>query len=344
MSPEIATQMQKTVDRKGMMPMPSGGHTPQPQVPPQNNQPMNPRIPVLWQGILGWNMPHMNGQGLVQMHTQVVCTPTPQTSGDVHANTWPTNLQLKFSPEPLGNNTELRNWVERHRPPLVQFSPRPNDVALNTQTFGLLIKWMADRRIYAFTGWTLRNGNMADTMLMFPSQNVIRAAVFPVTGLPDFPGSRNLSDHMKLLMELLENRGIDGLNLPPQVVNRLQNLSREHQAQAIMQYHHFAQQQRQASQLRRPEQQPQQPHPQPQQQQQQQQLHPMQNMNMQGFGQSNMVAMPPRDPHMNYGVNLVGMRPGSVGIQNGNGRTVNMEMFMQQRNAGGPPSQGMNPS
>ncbi|KAL4066797.1 hypothetical protein J3A83DRAFT_4190032 [Scleroderma citrinum] len=335
MPPDVAVQMQKLIDRQGIRPQPFGlisqasSTTPQDTSAsagaPTNQSTQQQQQQPIWHGTFSWVASDTIGQGLKEMQVQVMALPF-QTGKNPHASTWPTNMVLKFCKEPLRNPQELQVWVKGRDTTLVQFHPsfRPNDQTLNNQNFLSLIKLMSDRHIYAYTGWPLPNGNYSDNMVIFPTHKSFAGAVFPLTGLPDLPGHGNTLETSKPPVDGRAIRDLSGLNFPPALIARLQNLDPVKQAQVIMQI--------QQAQIQRH-----------QQQQLQAQSQTMQMLPTQDMGMSNINAVTTGNMGMNFHPNAPGAaRPMASGIHN---RTVNMEMLQSfmQRNPDGSSSQGANP-
>lgn len=80
MTPEVATQMQKLIDKKGIRPQnfgstPSSGTTsPETGVHPNvtNNQSIRAPNASTWQGTLSWTFPKLSGQAAVELQLHVV--------------------------------------------------------------------------------------------------------------------------------------------------------------------------------------------------------------------------------------------------------------------------------
>lgn len=335
--PEFAAQMQKLVDKQGIRPQ-SFGLVPQPSsTAPQDvspnpgatsSQATQPQQQPVWHGTFSWVAPETT-QGAREMQVQVIALPVPQPSGNLLAHTWPTNMTLKFSKEPLQDPQELQTWVKGHQPSLVRLttSPRANDQASNNQSFASLIKLMGDRHIYAYTGWPLPNANYSDNMVIFPVNTNFLGAVFPTTGLPNLPGRGNTLEPVKPPADL---RGVlSSLNLPPVVVAQLQGLDPAKQKELILQFVRRAQLHRQQQHQQMP--------PQPTLPVQEMGTMGTPNVNVTAAGNMGMNNFPPNAPGAT--------RPMASGVHGNGGRTVNMEMFQSfmQRNADGSSSQGTNP-
>ncbi|KAI6107910.1 hypothetical protein F5141DRAFT_1005488 [Pisolithus sp. B1] len=212
-SSELAVQMKKLVDGTGIRPPPFGlgPHTASMTASQEANinpgmTSSQPTLSHVWEGIFSWVTPQWNGQGPMEMQMRLSGFANPQTSTNLYAHTWPKNMALTFCKEPLKEPTEIRNWAKSHHPLLmVRFalSSRANDSASNdAQSFQSLIKLMNERRIYAYAGWKLPNGNLSNNIVIFPMGGFFNGAVFPVTGLPDLPGK--LSNLPPLLLAQLQ--------------------------------------------------------------------------------------------------------------------------------------------
>ncbi|KAI5998822.1 hypothetical protein EDD15DRAFT_2363680 [Pisolithus albus] len=334
-SSDLAVQMKKLVEGTGIRPSPFGLGSQQTSMTAPQETNINPgatssQPPLLhvWEGTFSWMIPQGNGQGPKEMQVHLSGFANPQISVNLYAHTWPKNMALTFCKEPLKDYSEIKNWAKNHHPLLmVRFvlSSRANDPASNdAQSLQSLVKLMSERRIYAYAGWKLPNGNLSNNIVIFLIGGVFNGAVFPVTGLPDLPGSGNTLEPVK---PALGPRDLS--QLPPHILAQLQALDpvkREHVLNAFrMQVQQQQQQQQSQSQLL--------------------QALPTQdatlgslNANAMAPAAGNMpMALPPNGPGVS--------RPTGGGMYGNGGGTVNMEMLQSflRRNAAAASQNTTNP-
>ncbi|KAF9243561.1 hypothetical protein BU15DRAFT_43066 [Melanogaster broomeanus] len=249
-TPEVAAQMQKLIDKKGIRPLifgPSQASTSTPQDTDTNlNVVNNPLMQAVdsttWHGTFMCSFPQPNGQATKEIQLQVVGMLAQPMSGDVRTDTWPKNLNLIICKEPLKDAAELSTWLKRQQVQarVLQFrpSPRASEGPINEQMFFSLNKLMTVRRLYAYAGWQLPSGKFSYNILIFPMGPSFAGAVFP-DGLPDLPGTGNIP------------------NIPQAVMARLQGLDPAQQKQVLV---HFARVQHEQLLRQRQQQQQQQQH------------------------------------------------------------------------------------
>lgn len=334
-SSDLAVQMKKLVDGAGIRPSPFG-LVPQPAsmtVPQETNinpgttssQPTHSHV---WEGTFSWMTPQGNGQGPKEMQMHLSGFANPQISVNLYAHTWPKNMALTFCKEPLKEPTDIRNWAKSHHPLMVRFvlSSRANDPASNdAQSFQSLMKLMNERHIYAYAGWKLPNGNLSNNIVIFPFGGILNGAVFPVTGLPDLPGSGNTLEPVKPALGPHAARDLG--HLPPNLLAQLQALDpvkREHVLNAMRMQIQQQQQQSQSQLSQAP---------------------PTQDATLGSLNASAMaptagnmpMALPPNGPGVS--------RPTGGGMYGNGGGTVNMEMLQSflRRNAAASSQNTTNP-
>ncbi|KAI6025813.1 hypothetical protein F5J12DRAFT_810524 [Pisolithus orientalis] len=338
MTPELAAQMKKLIDKTGIRPtsfglVPQSASSSTSQEANMNSSATNsqPNILPVWEGTFSWMVPQGNGQGPIDVQAHVRGFADPRSSANLLAHTWPKNMALTFCKEPLKDPAEIVNWIKCHQPLLMVhlLSPRANDPASNdAQSFQSLTKLMNERHIYAYAGWKLPNGNLSNNIVIFPSGKSFKGAVFPETGLPDLPGSGNALEPIKPGGGSHTPRDLS--HLPPALLTQLRALDPAKREQFLKQYAMRVQMQMQ------------------QQQQQQLQSQSTQVLSAQDstLAKANTNVMAPASGNMSMALPLTApnvSRP-TGGIMYGNGGgTVNMEMLQSfmQRNAAA--SQNTNP-
>ncbi|KAI6168218.1 hypothetical protein EDD17DRAFT_754816 [Pisolithus thermaeus] len=337
-SSELAVQMKKLVDGTGIRPSPFGLGPHAASMTASQEANINPgttssqpTFSHVWEGTFSCVTPQWNGQGPMEIQMRLSGFANPQTSANLHAHTWPKNMALTFCKEPLKEFAEIKNWAKSHHPLLmVRFalSPRANDSASNNaQSFQSLLKLMSERRIYAYAGWKLPNGNLSNNIVIFPMGGLFNGVVFPVTGLPSLPGSGNTLEPVKPAAGPHTARELN--NLPPLLLAQLQALDPAKREQFL--YAMRVQIQQQQQQLQQSQSQP-------------SQAHPTQDA---AVGSLNTNAMAPTAGNMPIALphNVPGVsRPTGGGMYGNGGGTVNMEMLQSfmQRNAAAS-SQNTNP-
>ncbi|KAH0833161.1 hypothetical protein J3R83DRAFT_12188 [Lanmaoa asiatica] len=354
-TPEVAAQMQKLIEKKGIRPQSFGsssqasGTTPHETGVNPNTTNIQALATSTWQGTFSWTFPKFNGQVANEGQIHVVGIVAPPTPNDVRTDTWPKNLTLNRCKEPLKDTVELSFWLKRQGPRthLVRFGPSPRapDGSVNELKFHELSKFMADHRVYAYAGWQLPSGKFSYNIIIFSVGSSFAGAVFP-EGLSDLPGSGNTLD-VQPAVEEAKPQPSSGLNFPPALIARMQGLEPAKQRQLFA---HFIRAQQQ-EQLRRQ---------QLQQTQQTQQTHTAssQTLNSLGMSPSQYGAVANIPAGLNVGTLRVAVGyctddlhtkanvngPPNSGAYNTGGGTVNYEMLQSfmQRSVEGSASQGMN--
>ncbi|KAI6042458.1 hypothetical protein EDC04DRAFT_2658214 [Pisolithus marmoratus] len=337
MSSEVAEQMKRLVEKTGFRPSPflvpqSASMTTSQEANANPGTTSNQKtVSHVWEGAFSWVAPQGNGQGPQEMQVHVSGVANPHISTRLYAHTWPKNMALTFCKEPLKEPAEIMNWLKSHQPLLmtVRFvrSSGANDPASNnSQSFQSLINLMSQHHIYAYAAWKLPNGHFANNIVIFPMGTFLGGAVFPVTGLPDLPGSGNTLEAVQPASGPHVVRDLSCF--PPVAATHLQALDPVKREQFIKQY---------MMRVQLPL------------QQQQSQPQSMQVLSTQDatLGTLNANAMAPPVGNMSMALppNVSGVsRPGGGGMYGNGGGTVNMEMLQSfmQRNAAAS-SQSTNP-
>jgi mediator of RNA polymerase II transcription subunit 25 len=193
MTPEMFSQMQKLVEKRGIRPQqPSFPQVQQNQSPsmavpaPAPQQP-TPREMSSWEGSLTWTGFHLTTYDRKEMHAQVkVASPT----SDIMPATWPPNLMLTPSREPAVSVQDMQIWAKRTNALLctLQAHARSVDQETNERNFRALIELLAQKRMYAQAAWALPSGVNKTNLLIFPfNGNNLVCAAFPTTGIPEMP-------------------------------------------------------------------------------------------------------------------------------------------------------------
>ncbi|KAF7978845.1 hypothetical protein HWV62_44653 [Athelia sp. TMB] len=181
MTPEMASQMQKLVENRGIRPRQASLSQSTPKLAaPQLPQPMavaGPSQPdsKTWEGALIWTGFDVTTHDRKEMQAQVKVTSLSQT--DI---------------EPIAAPPEFQSWAKRTKALLcgITANPQSGNPQINGQNFRSLVEMLSQKRIYALASWTLPNGKPAPNLLMFPFQNGnLLGAVFPTTGIPEMPKS-----------------------------------------------------------------------------------------------------------------------------------------------------------
>ncbi|KAG9315132.1 hypothetical protein JVU11DRAFT_4255 [Chiua virens] len=329
---EVAAQMQKLIEKKGIRPPVAG---PSSQASGTLSQETGINSTAMTQPFIP--KPNNNGQGASEMQLQIhaIGMYAPGTPSDVRTDNWPKNLILNTCKEPLKDAAELPSWLKRHQPRshIMQFKPNPRvpDAPLNEQKFQGLKKHMLDRRMFAYAGWQLPSGTFSYNIRYFSNWAQFRWGSVP-EGIPDFPGGVNALDNQPPAAEV-KPLAFGAPNFPPALKARLQGLEPAKQRQLLAQWIRASQEH-----LRR------------QQLQQTQQVHNTSGQALNTLGMSippnmyNTVANIPAGLQLNVNANA----PMNAGSYNTASGTVNYEMLQSfmQRNAEGSTSasQGINPS
>jgi len=262
-----------------------------------------------WYGTFSAAIPNFGGQSTNEIQIHVA----GMFDQPIRADNWPKNLALKICKEPLKDNQELKSWLKHQsRTPKIQFKAnlRVPDGSMNEQKFQALYKFMVESRIYAYTGLQIPSGKSI-YIVIFPLQSCFIGVIF-LDNLPDLPGSGNALDGAP--PEVAEPLPLSGLNLPPEILARVQTLEPAKQRQFVAQL---------LARARR-----------------QQQIQQVQAANSHGMPipYQAIATMPPGLP---TNINV----PTNAGAFNTGGGTVNYEMLQSfmQRNGESSASQGMNP-
>ncbi|KAI0316406.1 hypothetical protein OF83DRAFT_1284144 [Amylostereum chailletii] len=172
----IATQMQKLVERNGR---------PNPQSAPEQPQ-------MQWIGMLAWSGTDSTTQDRKEVRAQVVAA---HTYGDGRMSTWPQVLALRPAPQHAVGYGDLMEWIKKTNPAVCKVGPAPQPVPANNKTnqnhFHQLLNLLRQRNSYAFASWEVPGKGVCPTMLLMPlpigGDTDMLAAVFPTTGIPEFP-------------------------------------------------------------------------------------------------------------------------------------------------------------
>lgn len=363
-SPEVAVQMQKLLSKTGLQgatlsdspklrpahPSASGS-TSQHQSQPHHLSQHQASTSAMsggqkqWEGSFAFTVQHA-GQSK-GFEVQVVAV---NSKGQLHTEKWPERMFINISQTGMKDPVELKLWLQKHRQSvvMVQFKPqaRTFEQKMNDMIYHVLMKTMVDARTFGVVAWQLPSGPMSHNMIVFPMNNVLVGAVFPLTGLPDLPGSSKvdasnpqpqMQPQSQSQLQLqpqpqLQHPGV----LAPEMLTQLQGLNPQQQR-------NFMQQLTLQQQMRMRQRQQLQQH-----QQQQLQTGAMQQEVQAPAPGVGMQNMSPFSNGANLPMNMFGsggvpQRPINGGMHLGGVGTVNSEMMQSfmQRSANG---QGMNPS
>lgn len=363
-SPEVAVQMQKLLSKTGLQgatlsdspklrpahPSASGS-TSQHQSQPHHQSQHQASASAMsggqkqWEGSFAFTVQHA-GQSK-GFEVQVVAV---NSKGQLHTEKWPERMFINISQTGMKDPVELKLWLQKHRQSvvMVQFKPqaRTFEQKMNDMIYHVLMKTMVDARTFGVVAWQLPSGPMSHNMIVFPMNNVLVGAVFPLTGLPDLPGSSKvdasnpqpqMQPQSQSQLQLqpqpqLQHPGV----LAPEMLTQLQGLNPQQQR-------NFMQQLTLQQQMRMRQRQQLQQH-----QQQQLQTGAMQQEVQAPAPGVGMQNMSPFSNGANLPMNMFGgggvpQRPINGGMHVGGVGTVNSEMMQSfmQRSANG---QGMNPS
>ncbi|KAI0059205.1 hypothetical protein BV25DRAFT_1993731 [Artomyces pyxidatus] len=233
----------------------------QPQ--PQQQQIKTP--PVHWRGVLSWTGVDTNSNEKKEVRAEVVATAQP-THGNLMANTWPPMLLLTPSREPAVPLPELEEWLRKHSPAICQLESAPSTLPAH---YNQLIHLLKDKNMYALASWNIPGKGRVPTMLIAPfGENGLLAAVFPTTGIPDYPKPKNptmsyaallsrlpeqvrnlpLEQRNSLVMQLLHKRQQSMQQPNPMSMANMQTMAPNAQQQLQFQQKQMAQQQLQSQQ------------------------------------------------------------------------------------------------
>lgn len=363
-SSDLAAQMHKLLNKTGIQgPTFSGSPKPRPAHPPASgstsqhqSQPHHrsqPQAstsatsggPKQWEGSFTFTIQHAGQPKGFEVQVAAV-----DHKGQLHTETWPERMFINVSQEGLKDPRELKLWLQKHHQSavMVQFKPQARNIEqkLNDMVHHVLMKTMMEARTFGVAAWQLPSGLMSHNMIVFPMRDTLVGAVFPLTGLPDLPGSSK-ADAPKPQMQMqpqqqpqpqMQMQPQPQLQPPgvftPEMLTRLQGLDPQQQR-------HFMQQLALQQQIRQRQRQMQQHQQQLQTGAMKQEVQPP----APGVGMQNMS---PFSNGANLPMNMFGgggvpQRQISGGMHLGGVGTVNSEMMQSfmQRNASG---QGMNPS
>ncbi|KAG1870716.1 hypothetical protein DFJ58DRAFT_22358 [Suillus subalutaceus] len=203
-NPALAAQMHKLLNRTGIQgPTFSGSPKPRPAHPPASgstsqhqqhqSQPQASTSatsggPKQWEGSFTFTIQHAG-----QSKGCEVQVATVNYKGQLHTETWPERMFINISQEGVKDPLELKSWLQKHHQSavMVQFKPQARNIEqkLNDMVHHVLMKTMMEARTFGIAAWQLPSGPMSHNMIVFPMNSVLVGAVFPLTGLPDLPGS-----------------------------------------------------------------------------------------------------------------------------------------------------------
>lgn len=202
-SPEVAAQMLKLINKTGIQsspftgspkprpaPPPASGSTyqPQPQPQPQASTSTTSGGPKQWEGSFTFTVSHAGQQKGLEVQMAVAIS-----KGELHTETWPDKMFINLSNEGVKDQMELQTWLRKHHQSavMVQFKPQARNIEqkMNDMVHHVMMKTMMENRSFGIAAWQLPSGIMSNNMIVFPMSNGLTGAVFPVTGLPDLPGS-----------------------------------------------------------------------------------------------------------------------------------------------------------
>ncbi|KAF9463836.1 hypothetical protein BDZ94DRAFT_573851 [Collybia nuda] len=116
-------------------------------------------------------------------------TGTPRESA---AETWPQNMTLMLTNEPIVSMVDLQAWMRRSKPLLCQFTlPPPPDIqdaTSNTHSYQKLFQYVTSKPFYTVAAWTLPSGKHCNNVIFVALNKIgLIGAFFPRTGIPEMP-------------------------------------------------------------------------------------------------------------------------------------------------------------
>ncbi|THH07742.1 hypothetical protein EW146_g9221 [Bondarzewia mesenterica] len=295
-TPEMAAQMQKLMEQqRGKQQQQGTGAGAQPhaaanflQAMPPNAvgfgavQPQPPvNMSMKWHGTLCWTGQDSVTQEKKEVKAVVIAT---GTHGDLHSDTWPKELALMPTRDPVAPLKDLEDWVKRHKPALASIEAAPGvgpNAKVNLSHFLSFASLLREKNIvstfcllsrrseaersmstqYAVASWEPPGLARAVRLLIAPlPENKLLAAVFPTTPMPELPKAKSMSQQQaaqlqqQQIMHIVNSMPEHIRNLPSDKRNNLivQMLHRRMQAlqqpplPPIPQAQHPSQQQQQA--------------------------------------------------------------------------------------------------
>lgn len=203
-NPELAAQMHKLLNKTGIpgptfsgSPQPRPAHPPasgstsqhqsQPQSQPQASTSAIPGGPNQWEG--SFTIQHAGQPKGFEVQVAAVMS----SKGQPHTETWPERMFIDIPQGGPKDPPDLKSWLQKHHQSAViaQFRPQARSIEQkkNDAAYNALMRIMMEARTFGIVAWQLPSGTMSQNMIVFPMGHKLVGAVFPVTGLPDLPGS-----------------------------------------------------------------------------------------------------------------------------------------------------------
>ncbi|KAG1873826.1 kinase-like domain-containing protein [Suillus subluteus] len=173
---------------------------------------------VQWKGSFTFTIQHAGQPKGFEVQVAAV-----NSKGQLHTETWPDRMILDISQKGLKDPSELKLWLQKHRQSvvMVQFEPqaRDSEQKMNDMVYVIIMTKM-ETRTFGIAAWQLPSGPISYNMIVFPMNNVLVGAVFPVTGLPDLPGSSKVDAPKPQPQPQPHPQGV----FTPEMLAQLQNL------------------------------------------------------------------------------------------------------------------------
>ncbi|KAJ3513099.1 hypothetical protein NLJ89_g3141 [Agrocybe chaxingu] len=157
----------------------------QPMVPSSNPNP----VPV-WKGSLVYSGTSPSGKKEVSIQA-LAMTAFPALA---HSKTWPQTMHL-VPTQPLNLTLlDLQGWIKTHKAGFCLFRVPPDatDPKTNESYYIGLVQLLFTRKIFATAAWTTPSGGQTKNAVFFPWNGALAGAVFPLTGMPEFPAPSTL--------------------------------------------------------------------------------------------------------------------------------------------------------
>ncbi|CAA7268166.1 unnamed protein product [Cyclocybe aegerita] len=152
----------------------------QPMVPSNNPNP----VPV-WKGSLVYSGTSASGKKEVSIQA-VAMTAFPAVA---HSKTWPQTMHLVPTQQQNLTLLDLQGWIKAHKAGFCLFRvpPDASDAKTNESYYIGLVQLLFNRKIFATAAWTTPSGGQTKNAVFFPWNGALAGAVFPLTGMPEFP-------------------------------------------------------------------------------------------------------------------------------------------------------------
>ncbi|KAG1804880.1 uncharacterized protein HD556DRAFT_486865 [Suillus plorans] len=261
-NPELAAQMHKLLNKTGIpgptfsgSPQPRPAHPPasgstsqhqsqpQPQPQPQASTSAISGGPNQWEG--SFTIQHAGQPKGFEVQVAAVMS----SKGQPHTETWPERMFIDIPQGGLKDPSDLKSWLQKHHQSAViaQFRPQARSIEQkkNDAAHNALMRIMMEARTFGIVAWQLPSGTMSQNMIVFPMSNKLVGAVFPVTGLPDLPGSgkvdgpkpqpQQLQQPQLPLQQLQQPQSQPPGVFTPEMLTRLQGLDPQQQRRFMQQ-------------------------------------------------------------------------------------------------------------